>query len=114
MSRQKPIRYNGRPLHPYYYYDRDPNNRPINTACFITDGDRHAVGYSYCHPNDNPNKAEGRRIAYSRAVQAYFGQLSYVRHGHIQRYIAEESLWAKFVDHYRRNYNGQAPSPEEG
>ena len=58
-------------LRTYYYYDRDDNNHIETTYCFITDGHQWARGAALRAPTDNPSKATGRKIAYSRAMNAY-------------------------------------------
>ncbi len=45
------------------------------TKCDLIDEDNHILcsGESRCHPNDNPSRQIGRRIAVGRAVKTYFG-----------------------------------------
>ena len=59
----------------FYYYNRDEQQRPIITVCFITDGVRHARGIAYCSVNDNPCKTTGRKLAWSRAKRAWHSNL---------------------------------------
>jgi hypothetical protein len=63
-------------LHVFYYYIRDQANRPTTTVCFVCDetGTEYARGCAKCSLNDNPCKAIGRRIAYRRALRAYYSQ----------------------------------------
>lgn len=53
----------------FYRYVRHPFNysKLIGTLCIIARGDDALLGYSRCHPKDNFNKDEGRRLAYARA-----------------------------------------------
>lgn len=59
----------------FYYYERDAVNRPIYTHCFLTDGKgTYSRGSASCSPNDNPCKFIGRRLAYGRAMKAFYCQ----------------------------------------
>lgn len=64
--------------HLFYYYGRDSFNAPRITFCFAVspDGNHYARGIARCSVLDNPCKAEGRRIARSRALGAYYGEVN--------------------------------------
>ena len=62
----------------FYYYTRDSKNRPFATHCFVTDGKTYARGTAMCSVSDNPNKKIGKRIAYSRAMHAFYRQVDLV------------------------------------
>lgn len=54
-----------------FYHQRDENNHPFATACVIKMLDGTTFhGRSLCHPNDNFNKAEGRKRALTRAISS--------------------------------------------
>ena len=61
-------------MNAYYYYERDSQNRPITTRCFLTDGMTWARGTAVCSDADNPCKATGRRKAFGRAMEAFYRQ----------------------------------------
>jgi hypothetical protein len=55
----------------FYYHLRNIEKKPITTICLIRDenGLFHR-GIAICSPQDNPEKAEGRKRAYYRALKA--------------------------------------------
>lgn len=59
-----------------YHYYRDFQKAPRVTVCeLIDDGDiPAAVGVAICGWRDQPKYSVGRKIAYSRALHAFFGQ----------------------------------------
>ena len=56
----------------YYYYDRDEAGHIETTYCFVTDGTWWARGAALRANTDNPCKATGRKLAMSRALNAYY------------------------------------------
>ena len=62
----------------FYYYNRDNKKRPVITKCFITDGVTWSRGVAVCSLKDNPCKKVGKRIAYRRAMHAFFRQKTVV------------------------------------
>ena len=57
----------------YYYYYRNELNAPVVTVCLLINESRLPVarGIAICSNSDHPVKKVGRRIAYSKAMQAY-------------------------------------------
>ena len=59
-------------LRKYYYYDRNKDGHIEATYCFVTDGQVYARGAALRANTDNPCKATGRKIAMSRALNAFY------------------------------------------
>jgi hypothetical protein len=58
-------------LSPYFYYERDAQNRPIITNCLMMDNDGVVSrGLAVCSPKDSPSKKLGRALARKRCQKA--------------------------------------------
>lgn len=70
---------------PHAYTDKKGQTHVANvlkwTHCFVVDANgRYAAGNALCSVLDNPDKAEGRRVAYRRAVRGYYNQQNVLGH----------------------------------
>lgn len=54
-----------------YYYLRDKERKPLITVCLLYVSGHIARGVAICSPSDNPEKREGRRIAFKKAEKAF-------------------------------------------
>lgn len=59
-------------LKKFFYYEKDEAGHPYVTKCLVSDGKEHGRGVAVCSASDQLIKAEGRRLAFGRAMTAFF------------------------------------------
>lgn len=58
----------------YYYFREGYTNAPVVTVCLVEKDNIVARGIAICSPKDRPCKKEGRRLARSRALKAFYSK----------------------------------------